>query len=99
MAKRRANGEGNICKRKDGRWESRYTAGYDSNGRRIIKNDLEKTQAKVKAKLKDAVALAEIPTWQKPMNIRWPNGSATGWTPTGIKGNVQMDGYDYGQTV
>ena len=29
MPKRRANGEGNIRKRKDGRWEGRYTAGYD----------------------------------------------------------------------
>ena len=29
MAKRRANGEGNIRKRSDGRWEGRYTAGYD----------------------------------------------------------------------
>ena len=52
IAKRRTNGEGNIRKRKDGRWESRYTAGYDDNGKRIIKNVLEKTQAKVKAKLR-----------------------------------------------
>ena len=38
MAKKRANGEGNIRKRKDGRWEGRYTAGYDSKtGKRIIK--------------------------------------------------------------
>ena len=29
MAKKRANGEGNIRKRKDGRWEGRYTAGID----------------------------------------------------------------------
>lgn len=29
MAKKRANGEGNIRKRKDGRWEARYTAGHD----------------------------------------------------------------------
>ena len=29
MPKKRANGEGNIRKRKDGRWEGRYTAGYD----------------------------------------------------------------------
>ncbi len=29
MAKRRANGEGNIRKRSDGRWEGRYTAGRD----------------------------------------------------------------------
>ena len=26
MAKKRANGEGNIRKRADGRWEGRYTA-------------------------------------------------------------------------
>ena len=36
MPKRRANGEGNIRKRKDGRWEGRYTAGYDpETGKRI----------------------------------------------------------------
>ena len=57
MAKRRANGEGNIRKRKDGRWEGRYTAGYDQDGKRIIKNVLGRTQAEVKAKL--AVAIAE----------------------------------------
>ena len=46
MPKRRANGEGNIRKRKDGRWEGRYTAGYDpESGKRIIKNVLGKTQA------------------------------------------------------
>ena len=55
MPKRRANGEGNIRKRKDGRWEGRYTAGYDSEtGKRIIKNVLGKTQAEVKEKLKTA---------------------------------------------
>ena len=57
MAKRRANGEGNIRKRKDGRWEGRYTAGYGQDGKRIIKNVLGRTQAEVKAKL--AVAIAE----------------------------------------
>lgn len=59
MAKRRANGEGNIRKRSDGRWEGRYTAGYDpTTGKRIIKNVLGKTQAEVKAKL--AKVLEEI---------------------------------------
>ena len=29
MPKKRANGEGSIRKRKDGRWEGRYTAGCD----------------------------------------------------------------------
>ena len=56
MAKRRANGEVNIRKRKDGRWEGRYTAGYDpQTGKRIIKNVLGKTQAEVKEKLKAAI--------------------------------------------
>ena len=57
MPKRRANGEGNIRKRKDGRWEGRYTAGYDpENGKRLIKNVLGKTQAEVKEKLKTAIS-------------------------------------------
>ena len=56
MPKRRANGEGNIRKRKDGRWEGRYTAGYDQTGKRIIKNVLGKTQAEVKEKLKAAIS-------------------------------------------
>ena len=57
MAKRRANGEGNIRKRSDGRWEGRYTAGYDpESGKRIIKNVLGRTQAEVKEKLKIAIA-------------------------------------------
>ena len=54
MAKKRANGEGNIRKRKDGRWEGRYTAGHDANGKAIYKNVLGKTQAEVKEKLKRA---------------------------------------------
>ena len=61
MAKKRANGEGNIRKRMDGRWEGRYTAGYDEKtGKRLIKNVLGKTQAEVKEKLAKAVAEAEI---------------------------------------
>ena len=56
MSKKRANGEGSIRKRKDGRWEGRYTAGYDAKtGKRIIKNVLGKTQAEVKEKLKKAL--------------------------------------------
>ena len=56
MSKKRANGEGNIRKRKDGRWEGRYTAGYHpETGKRIIKNVLGKTQAEVKEKLSRAI--------------------------------------------
>lgn len=61
MAKRRANGEGNIRKRKDGRWEGRYTAGYDeATGKRITKNVLGKTQAEVREKLKVAIETAKV---------------------------------------
>ena len=60
MAKKRANGEGNIRKRSDGRWEGRYTAGYNSEtGKRIIKNVLGKTQAECKAKLAAAMEAAK----------------------------------------
>ena len=56
MAKKRANGEGSIRKRKDGRWEGRYTAGHDPNtGKPIYKNVLGKTQGEVKEKLKRAI--------------------------------------------
>ena len=56
MAKKRANGEGSIRKRSDGRWEGRYTAGYDPvTGKAIHKNVLGKTQAEVKEKLKRAI--------------------------------------------
>ena len=56
MAKKRANGEGSIRKRKDGRWEGRYTAGHDpETGKAIYKNVLGKTQAEVKEKLKQAI--------------------------------------------
>ena len=59
MAKKRANGEGNIRKRKDGRWEGRYTAGHDPvTGKQVFKNVLGKTQAEVKEKLARALVEA-----------------------------------------
>lgn len=56
MAKKRANGEGSIRKRKDGRWEGRYTEGRNPDtGKPIYKNVLGKTQAEVREKLKAAL--------------------------------------------
>lgn len=56
MAKRTSNGEGNIRKRKDGRWEDRYTAGHDPvTGKQVFKNVLGKSQAEVREKLKNAL--------------------------------------------
>ena len=60
MAKRRSNGEGSIRRRKDGRWEGRYTAGIDpETGKQIFKNVLGKTQTEVKEKLKQALSKSQ----------------------------------------
>ena len=56
MAKKRANGEGNIRKRKDRRWEGRYTAGVDpETGKPIAKSILARTQRECKEKLQKAM--------------------------------------------
>ena len=57
MAKRRANGEGSIRHREsDGRWEGRYTAGYDPDtGKRIVKSVFGKTQAEARKRLQEAI--------------------------------------------
>ena len=56
MSKKRANGEGSIRRRKDGRWEGRYTAAHDpETGKAVYKNVLGKTQAEVKEKLAKAI--------------------------------------------
>ena len=54
--KKRANGEGSLRKRPDGRWEGRYTAGRDPvTGKAIYKNVLAKTQKECKEKLAQAI--------------------------------------------
>ena len=66
MAKRRANGEGNIRKRKDGRWEGRYTAGTDpETGKQIFKNVLGKTQAEEK----EIEIKIRLPLWKGSLGI------------------------------
>ena len=56
MTKKRANGDGSIRKRKDGRWEGRYVVGHDPvTGKMISRNVLGKTQAEVKEKLRTAI--------------------------------------------
>ena len=56
MAKKRANGEGSIRKKPNGRWEGRYTQGIDpSTGRAIQKSVSARTQAECKEKLAKAI--------------------------------------------
>lgn len=51
MAKRRANGEGTLRKRKDGRWESAIMIGWKENGRPKIKYFYGATKDEVRKKV------------------------------------------------
>ena len=54
MAKRN-NGMGTLRKRKDGRWEGRFNAGVDENGKKQVKYILAKTKTECNEKLKKAI--------------------------------------------
>jgi len=56
MAKHRANGEGSIRKRSDGRWEGRYYDTREPDPKKQRKSVMGKTQKEVKDKLKAALA-------------------------------------------
>ncbi|MBQ2766235.1 MAG: site-specific integrase [Clostridia bacterium] len=51
MAKRRANGDGMIRRRADGRWEGRIVAGHTSDGKPIYRSVFANTQSKLMPKL------------------------------------------------
>ena len=56
MAKKRANGEGNIRKRKDGRWEGRYTTEHAPGMDKAIYRDvLGRIQEENKVELKQVI--------------------------------------------
>lgn len=56
MTRRRARGEGSIRKRKDGRWEGRYTIERDDEtGKFIYRSVLAKTQIECKKRLHEAM--------------------------------------------
>lgn len=51
--KKNGNLEGSIRKRKDGKWEARYTIGYNELGKQIQKSIYGKTRAEVSQKLNE----------------------------------------------
>jgi len=52
LSRKNANGAGNIRKRSDGRWEARYSNGFDpTTGKLIQKSVYGKTQKEVRQKL------------------------------------------------
>ena len=58
MPKKRADGEGSIRKRTDGRWEARYTDPRETDPKKRSKSIIKKLQKDVVAELK--VALAKL---------------------------------------
>ena len=55
MTKKRANGEGNIRKRKDGRWEGRIVVGHKENGDSIFRYIYADNQKELTAKLRQNI--------------------------------------------
>ena len=94
MAKKRANGEGSICKRSDGRWEGRYTVGYDENGKVKMKNVLGKTQAEVKEKLKEKLEEAKVLDVAKSESYTVAEWAAL-WFEVYAKPNIRERTADY----
>lgn len=67
---RRAPGSGNIRKRADGRWEARYTAGFDERtGKQIQKSVYGKTQKEVRQKLTKIESEIDIGAYFEPTRI------------------------------
>lgn len=81
MSKKRTNGEGNIRKRKDGRWEGRYTAGYNpETGKRIIKNVLARPRRSAKRSWPPPWRPVGASMSAAQMSIPWPRGCGAGTT-------------------
>jgi len=67
---RNAQGGGNIRKRSDGRWESRYTTGIDpKTGKQIQKSVYGKTQKEVRQKLSKITTEIDNGTYREPCKM------------------------------
>lgn len=69
--KRGANGGGTIRQRKDGRWEARYTVGYNpGTGKQMQKSVYGNTQNEVRKKLNEAVNQIDKGSYIEPSKYR-----------------------------
>lgn len=80
MAKKRANGEGTIRKRKNGTWEARITIGFDTDsGKQKYKSVYGKTQQEVKNKL------AELQGRKNELEVKTEEQNLGEWLDTWIE--------------
>ena len=90
MSKKRCNGEGNITKRKDGRWECSIMVGFQKDGRRRRKSFYGKTRKEAldlmhdfKQKLKEGlVSIDDKPVVQPTINF-------SEWADTWFEGHKE----------
>ena len=65
-----AQGAGTIRKRSDGRWEARYTTGFDpQTGKQVQRSIYAKTQKEVREKLRSITAEIDKGTYTEPLKI------------------------------
>ncbi len=70
LRKKSAQGAGTIRKRKDGRWEARYTTGFDpATGKQIQKSIYGKTQKEVREQLTQITAELDDGTYIEPSKM------------------------------
>lgn len=68
---RGANGGGSIRKRSDGRWEARYSLGFDpKTGKQIQKSIYGKTQKEVRQKLNHVITEIDEGTYSEPTKMK-----------------------------
>lgn len=63
---RKANGSGTIRKRKNGKWEARYTVGRDLRGKQIQRSIYGSTQEEVRQKLTAIINSIDLNTYVEP---------------------------------
>ncbi len=70
MAKKRGNGDGTIRPRADGRYEARYTVGFDpGTGKQIRKSVYGKTRQEAAKKLRAATNAIDTGTYMEPSKM------------------------------
>lgn len=71
MATKKANGSGTIRKRADGRWEGKYSLGYDPKTRKLIRKSVYgKTQKEVRLALSKIVSEMDSGTYAEPSKMK-----------------------------
>ena len=77
---KRANGEGSIINRSDGRWEGRYSLGYDpETGKQIRKSIYGKTQKEVHEKLVQIMSEISRNEYIEPSRMKLKDWLETIW--------------------